>query len=281
VFVESEGLAFEAVENPNVSLGGGAGIQSGQLVSERGAQVVLTGNVGPNAFRTLEAAGIHVVTGATGTVRQAVEAYTAGGLAPTEGANVQSHFGMGATAPGAAPGFGPGGGGGMGGGMGRGGGMGGGRGMGRGGGGGRGMGRGVGRGGGMGRGGGIGGSMGVPAGPGMVGDAFGGGQPAVGPVPVTPGSQQEVEMLRAQADAMAGQLSEIRARIAEAERTAGGTLVAQVDASLCKACRQCVDTCPVGAITVDDAAHVDRSRCNGCARCIAVCPRSAISLHKA
>ena len=56
LFVEIDDLSFEAVENPNMALGGGAGIQSAQLGSEKGAEVVITGNVGPNAYRTLEAA---------------------------------------------------------------------------------------------------------------------------------------------------------------------------------------------------------------------------------
>ena len=126
LFVELEGLGFEAVENPNTALGGGAGIQSAQLVSGRGAQVVLTGNVGPNAYRTLEAAGLRVVTGASGTVRQAVEAFKSGALSAAQGATVESHFGMGAAGQGPGAALGPRTGGGTGGGMGRGGGMGGG-----------------------------------------------------------------------------------------------------------------------------------------------------------
>ena len=42
----------------------------------------------------LEAAGIEVVMGAAGTVREAVEAYKAGNLKATGGPNVESHAGM-------------------------------------------------------------------------------------------------------------------------------------------------------------------------------------------
>jgi len=100
LFVELDDLSFEAVENPNMALGGGAGIQSAQLVSEKGAQVVLTGNCGPNAYRTLEAAGLQIMTGASGTAREAIEAYRSGGLAAARGANVPGHFGAGATGQG-------------------------------------------------------------------------------------------------------------------------------------------------------------------------------------
>ena len=94
VIVETDDMSFEAVANSNAAAGGGAGIQSAQLVSEKDAKVVLTGNCGPNAFRTLEAAGIQVVIGAGGTVREAVEEYKAGRLKSTGGPNVESHAGM-------------------------------------------------------------------------------------------------------------------------------------------------------------------------------------------
>ena len=94
VIVETDDMSCEAVANSNAAAGGGAGIQSAQLVADREVKVVLTGNCGPNAFRTLEAAGIEVVTGADGTVREAVERYQAGQLTPTGEANVGSHAGM-------------------------------------------------------------------------------------------------------------------------------------------------------------------------------------------
>ena len=75
VIVDSETMAFDVVENPNVMASGGAGIQSAQLVADKGAEVVLTGNCGPNAFQTLQAAGISVCVGVAGTVGQVVERY--------------------------------------------------------------------------------------------------------------------------------------------------------------------------------------------------------------
>ena len=53
IMVDSESMRFEAIQNPAISAGGGAGIQAAQLVANQGAEVVLTGNVGPNAFNTL------------------------------------------------------------------------------------------------------------------------------------------------------------------------------------------------------------------------------------
>jgi predicted Fe-Mo cluster-binding NifX family protein len=132
LFVETADWSFEAVANANVTLGGGAGVQSGQLVAEKGVEYLLTGNCGPNAYRTLEAAGIKVVTGCSGTVRQAVEGLQSGAWTAIQQPNVDSHFGMGmqagsGAADGRPPGSSPGMGRGMG--MGRGRGMGMGRGM--------------------------------------------------------------------------------------------------------------------------------------------------------
>ena len=57
--------------------------------------MVLTGNVGPNAFQTLKAAGIKVFTGASGTVKEAVSKYKKGELKSTDDPSVDKKFGMG------------------------------------------------------------------------------------------------------------------------------------------------------------------------------------------
>lgn len=149
ILVETEDMSFQVFDNENIALGGGAGIQSAQFVASKGTNAVITGNCGPNAVRTLNAAGIRIFVGQSGTVGEAIEKYKKGLLDTTNEANVPDHYGSSASAPDtgtydrAGMGTGRGGmGGGMG--MGRGGGMGCGRGMGagRGMGGGRGMGRG-------------------------------------------------------------------------------------------------------------------------------------------
>ena len=95
VFVDTETMEFEAIENPAANAAGGAGIQAAQFVVEQGVQAVLAGNVGPNAYDVLKAANMPVFRHAGGTVRQAVEAYMAGKLQAVGGANVGSHAGMG------------------------------------------------------------------------------------------------------------------------------------------------------------------------------------------
>ena len=85
VFVDPDDMTVEAVPNPNLQQGSGVGIRSAQLVCDKGAKAVLTGNVGPKAQQVLSTAGIEVVTGVTGTVRQAVEDYKAGRLGSSAG----------------------------------------------------------------------------------------------------------------------------------------------------------------------------------------------------
>ena len=94
IFVDTETLEFEAIENPNISASGGAGIQAGQLVVQKGVKAILTGNVGPNAFQTLQTAKVDVVTGVSGNVKDAVEKYKKGELKPMQGPNVNSKFGI-------------------------------------------------------------------------------------------------------------------------------------------------------------------------------------------
>ena len=70
----------------------GAGIQAAQAAARLGAEVVMTGHIGPNAFATLRAAGITVYTDASGTVRQAIDRLSAGQLQPADKNDVQGHW---------------------------------------------------------------------------------------------------------------------------------------------------------------------------------------------
>jgi predicted Fe-Mo cluster-binding NifX family protein len=93
VLVDPETWAFEDVPNAqNLEAAQGAGIQAATLVANRGAGVLVTGHVGPKAFKTLAAAGVKVVTGASGSVRQAVEAFKAGRLKAATEADVEGHW---------------------------------------------------------------------------------------------------------------------------------------------------------------------------------------------
>jgi len=94
--VDPDTVEFEAVENTSAPASGGAGIAAGQMIAGKGVQVVLTGHCGPNAYQVLSAAGIEVITGVSGTVREATQAYKSGRLPSGSQPNVAAHFGAGA-----------------------------------------------------------------------------------------------------------------------------------------------------------------------------------------
>ena len=93
VIADTDSGETEVMENSNKDGMGGVGIQSGQVMAEKGDKVVLTGNVGPNAFQTLEAAGVNVITGVSGSIKEVIERYKKGEFKSTQGPSVDSHFG--------------------------------------------------------------------------------------------------------------------------------------------------------------------------------------------
>ncbi|MEA2054291.1 MAG: NifB/NifX family molybdenum-iron cluster-binding protein [Candidatus Thermoplasmatota archaeon] len=95
LIVDMETMNFEAIPNEKAMASGGAGIQAAQMLARAGIKAVITGNAGPNAFRILKSAGIKVVTGVSGTVKEAVEKYKKGEFQGTDAPSVDSHFGMG------------------------------------------------------------------------------------------------------------------------------------------------------------------------------------------
>ncbi|MGW8257131.1 MAG: NifB/NifX family molybdenum-iron cluster-binding protein [Thermoguttaceae bacterium] len=94
LIVDTDTGEFSAHENSqNLNASQGAGIQAAQTVAQLGAEAVLTGNVGPKAFATLQAANIAVYTSAAGTVNEAIEQYKNRRLALAAKANRQGHWG--------------------------------------------------------------------------------------------------------------------------------------------------------------------------------------------
>ena len=107
VIVEVEGDEIknhEVIKNPGATATGGAGIQAAQTVANKGVEVVITGNIGPNAFNVLSETRIKVVTGVGGiTVRDAVQKYLKGELKETKAPTIPG-FGFPTTSPGTTPG---------------------------------------------------------------------------------------------------------------------------------------------------------------------------------
>jgi len=95
LFVDTGTMKFEAVGNPAFTAGGGAGIQAAQAVVNKGANAVITGNVGPNAFQALQAGGVKIITGAQGTVKDVVERFNKGEYEYAASPSVETHHGSG------------------------------------------------------------------------------------------------------------------------------------------------------------------------------------------
>ena len=88
--------SVNVVNNAARMAGGGAGIQSAQAVGDNGTNVILTGNVGPDAYQGLNSLSLEIYTGLSGmTVEAAVNKYLSGSLQSVGDATVGSHFGMG------------------------------------------------------------------------------------------------------------------------------------------------------------------------------------------
>ena len=59
---------------------------------------------------------------------------------------------------------------------------------------------------------------------------------------------------------------------------------AVIDPKVCFSCGNCVEVCPVKAITLDEnetPKPIDRNKCIGCGKCVAACPAKAITLTPA
>ncbi|MCD6495370.1 NifB/NifX family molybdenum-iron cluster-binding protein [Candidatus Bipolaricaulota bacterium] len=95
-FIDTDTLGSDTpdVESvANVPGAHGAGVQAAQTVADKGATVVITGSVGPNAYQGLAAAGVEMYTGATGTVKQALDDFETGRLTRSGAATGARHGG--------------------------------------------------------------------------------------------------------------------------------------------------------------------------------------------
>lgn len=83
-----------AIENQGAGAGGGAGVAAAQLMIDEGVEAVVSGNVGPNAYRVLARAGIKVYKAGNQSCARLVEMCKQGEL-PEITAPGPSHVGPG------------------------------------------------------------------------------------------------------------------------------------------------------------------------------------------
>lgn len=93
IIVDTETGVFETHNNDvNLNAAQGAGIQTGQNIANLGAEAVITGNLGPNAFKTLKAAGIKTFLSKASTVQEALELFKEGKLERISEPSVEGHW---------------------------------------------------------------------------------------------------------------------------------------------------------------------------------------------
>jgi predicted Fe-Mo cluster-binding NifX family protein len=93
LIVDPDTLEFSYIDNgSSQAMSKGAGIQAAENVFRSGAKIVLTGYVGPKAFRSLSAAGIQIGQNLENiTVRQAIEKFKAGEIDMALSPNSMEH----------------------------------------------------------------------------------------------------------------------------------------------------------------------------------------------
>jgi predicted Fe-Mo cluster-binding NifX family protein len=93
LIIDTDTLEIEVIDNAqNANSFKGAGIQAAAAISEKNAEVLLTGFCGPNAFKTLEAAGVKVANDAKGSIKDVIQAFRDGKFTYAEDANVDGHW---------------------------------------------------------------------------------------------------------------------------------------------------------------------------------------------
>jgi predicted Fe-Mo cluster-binding NifX family protein len=90
---DTETSEFKVVTNKAVNANGGAGIAAANQVIDEGANVLITGNLGPNAYELIEKAGIDAYSCASVPVLQAIEMYQNNQLESIKAAG-RAHHGM-------------------------------------------------------------------------------------------------------------------------------------------------------------------------------------------
>jgi len=93
IIYDLDNNSFICIDNTqNLSSAQGAGVQAAQNVINAGAGVVITGNVGPKAFRALSAAEIEIYTASGLSVKEAIEKFKKGLLNKANSNNVEGHW---------------------------------------------------------------------------------------------------------------------------------------------------------------------------------------------
>lgn len=93
VVIDEDSRAWQALPNPAIDARGGAGTLAAQFIAKQGAEAVISGKYGPNAFDALAAAGLRMFEAQTGNPETLLEAYLAGQLQEVAAPTSPGHHG--------------------------------------------------------------------------------------------------------------------------------------------------------------------------------------------
>lgn len=80
------------VNETNMAAQQGAGVQTAKKVVQSGVSAVVTGHVGPKAFRALTSQGVKIYLADNMTVKESIESVKLGKLELAGGADVEGHW---------------------------------------------------------------------------------------------------------------------------------------------------------------------------------------------
>ncbi|MDR3686947.1 MAG: NifB/NifX family molybdenum-iron cluster-binding protein [Coriobacteriia bacterium] len=93
LIVDADTLAVDVLDNSaNKHALQGAGLGAAEAVSAASADAVITGHLGPKAFRALDAIDVHGYSGVGMTVREAIGAFAMNTLEPLDDSNPYQRF---------------------------------------------------------------------------------------------------------------------------------------------------------------------------------------------
>ncbi len=83
---------YQVIESKPKGEANERGPKTAQTLTKMKVGTVITGTIGPRAYKVLGSAGIHVKGGCTGTVRSAIKKCAAGKLEDCKGATIAGHL---------------------------------------------------------------------------------------------------------------------------------------------------------------------------------------------
>lgn len=72
IIFETESSSYNVIDNIGISMQGGAGIKSAQLIVDSGASVLITAHCGQNAADVLKASGVRIIKAVPTTVKNLI-----------------------------------------------------------------------------------------------------------------------------------------------------------------------------------------------------------------